>query len=85
MPLPPFPRRGAPPTGTRAVFRPPPDFAPLTSLFVNVQGETLTLQRDYPDFHPVGGWKVDTKDGSYIITAVNGLKLTCAQAPGGEP
>lgn len=69
-------------TGQRAVFRPPPDFAVLTSLWVDVATEdgvtTITLQHDYPpaEFAPAAGWKVEAGDTLYNVTAVNGRVLT---------
>ncbi len=75
--------------GQRAVFRPPPDFTPLTSLWVNVAvgaETTVTLQHDYPpaDFAPEAGWRADVAGKTYAVTAVHGRVLTCV-AEGGGP
>lgn len=77
------PAGGATAALKRAAFRPPPDFEPVTSLWVAVgttpQGVTLTLQHDYPDFKPESGWRVTTRGGEYTVVSADGRAIRCQE------
>lgn len=78
-------RKLAPEKGTRALFR---DEAGqiVTSIFVDREGSTILLQRDYPpgEFAPQVGWTVEGRGFKVRITAVARRRLTVANVPQGE-
>ncbi len=49
------------------------------SLWATVEGDAVTLDRDYPDFKPAPGWLVEAGGRLLVIDTVDGVRLNCRQ------
>lgn len=47
------------------------------SLWSTVDGDTVTLDHEYPDFHPAPGWLVEVQGRHLVIDTVEGRQLNC--------
>lgn len=81
MPPPRINARRDPP---RVALRPPPDFEVLTSVYAAGSADGFTLAFDYPDLAVAPGWRLDCRDKSYDVVAVDGRALQCAERGGGS-